>query len=104
MDTLALQCEVLHQLILLSLSLGCAEGRMLDCGYLGAHIREDEEVRIRDFGRQDIVSLVGEVNSMVLLIDHEIKFVGNLRHLALIVLDIEVLCLLHQLLHARLAE
>ena len=50
------------------------------------------------------MSLVRQVNSMVLLIDHEIKFIGNLRHLALIVLDIEVLCLLHQLLHARLAE
>ena len=50
------------------------------------------------------MSLVRQVNSMVLLIDHEIELVGNLRHLALIVLDIEVLGLLHQLLHTRLAE
>ena len=41
---------------------------------------------------------------MHLLIDHEEQRVSNLRHLAFIVLNIEILRLLHQLLHARLAE
>jgi len=41
---------------------------------------------------------------MLLLVDHEIKFIGDERHFALIVLDIIVLHLLEELLHARLAE
>ena len=41
---------------------------------------------------------------MLLFVDHEIEFVRDERHLTLVVLDIVVLHLLEQLLHARLAE
>lgn len=41
---------------------------------------------------------------MLLLADHEIQFVGDDVHLALIVLHIVVLGLLHQLLHTLFAE
>ena len=41
---------------------------------------------------------------MLLLIDYEVKFISNERHLALIVLNIAVFSLLKELLHTRLAE
>ena len=41
---------------------------------------------------------------MLLLVDDEIELVGDERHLALVILDIVVLDLLEELLHARLAE
>ena len=41
---------------------------------------------------------------MLLLIDYEIQFIRNERHLALIVLHIIVLHFLEKLLHSRLAE
>ena len=50
------------------------------------------------------MTFISHIHRMHLLIDHEEQRVSNLRHLAFIVLNIEILRLLHQLLHARLAE
>ena len=50
------------------------------------------------------MTLVGQFDGMLLLIDHEVQRISNFRHLALIVLDIEVFGFLHQLLHARLTQ
>ena len=41
---------------------------------------------------------------MLLLVDHEIEVIRNLWHVALIVLNIEILGFLHELLHTRLAQ
>ena len=48
--------------------------------------------------------LVSHIDSVLLLVDDEEERVSNLRHLPFIVLNIEILRLLHQLLHSRFAE
>ena len=50
------------------------------------------------------MTLVSHIDSMLLLIDDEEKRIRNLRHLPFIVLNIEILRLLHQLFHSRFTE
>ena len=104
-DTLALQGVVLHKGILLLLLLLGGEFRvLLDLGNLASNVRKHEEIRVGDSIGEQVVPLVGHVHGMLLLADHEIQFVGDDVHLALIVLHIVVLGLLHQLLHTLFAE
>ncbi len=104
-DALALQRVILHQsVLLLLLLLGGELGVLLDLGDLASHVRKHEEIRIGDGVRKKVVTLVGHINRMLLLADHEIQLVRDDVHLALVVLHIVVLGLLHQLLHTLLAE
>ena len=77
---------------------------MLYLGGLGSHVRQDEEILVADGLGQHVVTLVGHVHGMKLLVDHEEQRVGDHGHLPLVVLHVEVLGLLHQLLHSRLGE
>ena len=103
--TLALQRIILHQgILLLLLLLGGEFSVLLDLGDLASNVRKHEEIRIGNGVGQQVVTLVGHIDRVLLLADHEIQLVGDDVHLTLVVLHIIVLSLLHQLLHTLLAE
>ena len=105
MDPLTLEGIFLHQFVLgLLLLLRSQALILLDVGDLTAHVGKDEEIRIRDRIRQGVVTLIGHIYRVLLLADNEIKLVGHDVHLALIVLEVEVLRFLHEGLHTLLTK
>ena len=89
-DTLALGGEFGHQLVLLLLLLEGRQLGVLDFSGLRAHVGEHEEIVIADSVGEHVMSLVGHVDRMQMLVDHEEQGVGHHRHLPLVVLHVEV--------------
>ena len=105
MYTLRLEGEVSMDLILLHLLLLCRERIiLLHLCNRSTHVRKDEEVRILKVACDKVTTLVGHIHRVLLLAYNEIELVSDERHLALVVLDVIVLNLLEELLHARLTE
>ena len=67
------------------------------------YLRDNMSTSMKDLvQKKHHFAIVDEVDSV--LIDDEEKFIGNERHLTLVVLNIIILHLLQELLHTRLAE
>ncbi len=101
---LALDCEFLHQGILLLLLLGGSHFGLLDLGHPAADVGKDEEIVVVHAGGEQVMTLVGHVHGMLLLVYDEIQRVGDRRHFPLVVLKVIVLGFLHYHLYAGLAE
>ena len=67
-------------------------------------IGEDEEGRVIRTARQEVDTLVGELDAIVLLVDDEVEFVGDEVHLAHVVGHVLFLDLEHTGLDTRFAE
>ena len=104
MHTLALDGVVREQRVLLCLTFSVAAGQVADLGKLGSDVGQDEELRILHVARQQVEAFVGKLDTVVLLVDHEIELVGHDVHVAHVVLHVELLGLEHARLDARLAE
>ena len=103
--TLRLECKVCIDLILLNLLFLCRESTiLLNLSNSCTYVRKDEEIRILKVTCDKVATLVCHIHRVLLLVDHEVKLVCDERHLTLIVLDVVVLHLLEELLHARLTE
>ncbi len=104
MDTLTLDGEILHKLVLLGELLLVGHVGFLDGGHFGAHFGEDEELRVVGSGGEGVDTLVGEFYGVVFLVDDEEEGVGCYMHVLVVLLHIEVLCLLHLCFYAWLAK
>ena len=104
MYPLALKRKVGHKFVLFLAFLGRVGDILLDFGNGCAHIRQHEEIVVIDSRSQHVASLIGHIHGALFLVDDEIQRVGDVRHLALVVLNVVVLHLLEQLLHTRFTE
>ena len=72
--------------------------------HLGAHIGQHEEVGVIGRTGQGIDTFVGQLDGLVLLVDDEVEFVGRDMHVLLVLLEVELLGLLHTHLDTRFGE
>ncbi len=77
---------------------------LLDLRHRSPDVGQHEKAVFTDVAGKELVALIGEFHRIELLVDHEEKLVGDLRHAPVVVLHVDVLHLLHQGLVARLAE
>ena len=104
MHTLGLDRIVLKQrILLLSLFLG-GEVLVLHGTELRRDIGEDKEIRVGSSAREHLDTLVGKLDGMVFLVDHEEQRLHRLGHLAVVVGHIFGFHLEHQLFDTILAE
>ena len=103
-QTFRLLGEVTHQLGLAQHLLVVAEVGVFQVSDFGTHVGDDEERRVVVGLRQLLAALVGEDDGIQFLVDDEVELVVDDVHVLVTVLHIEALGLLHQALHAFLAE
>ena len=82
----------------------CETGLMLEFRHLGTYVRQDEEMRIVGRTGEGIDTFIGQFDGLVLLVDDEIEFIRRDMHVLLILLEVELLGLLHAHFDTRFRE
>ena len=96
MHTFGFNTIVGEDIVLTLLTFICREGGLvLQFRHFGAYVRQDEEIRVFRRTGEGINTFIGEFDRLVLLIDHEIEFVGRDMHVFLVLLEVELFGLLH---------
>ena len=104
MDTVGLNRVIAHDFGLLGRLFLRRHRRLLHFGNLRTHIGQHVVFGVVGIGRQIIHPFIGKVDAVELLVNHEIKLAVNQGHVLALFLQIVVLGLLHQGLHARFAQ
>ena len=99
-----LHAVVSQNLIFLLAFLFVAQSCLLHFSHFATHIWEYEELGIFHVACERINTLVGEFDSLMFLINHEIELVGSDMHMLLVFLHIELFGLLQAYFHTRLAQ
>ena len=95
---------VLQQLVFLLLLLLMGKVLVLDFAQLRGDVGQDEEIGVAGGACQHLDTLVGQLDGVVLLVDHEVEGLNGLGHFAVVVLHVLGLDLEQQVLDAVLAE
>ncbi len=104
MYALRLDGVVLQQRVFLLLLLFGSQVFVLHLAELGGDVGQDEEVGVGGGACQDVDTLVGQLDAVVFLVDHEVQGLYGLRHLAVVVGHVLGLHLQHQVLDTVLAQ
>ena len=104
MHTLRLHTIVCQNFIFLLAFFLITQACSLQFCYLATHIWKHKELRIFHIARQGIYTFVRKFNSLMLLINHKVEFIGCYMHMLLILLHIELFCLLQAHFHTWLAQ
>ena len=104
MYTLALHGVVGEDLVLTGLLLLFGALHVLQLRQLGGDVGQDKEGGIIGLTRQQVDTLIGQLNAVVLLVDHEIEHIGSLVHVLVVLRHVVFLGLQHLCLDTLLAE
>ena len=82
MYTFALDRIVCQDFVFLSLLFFFCSLEVFQLGKFGSDIRQYEECRVVGTAGQQVDTLIGQFDTVILFVDHEVQFVGSFMHVA----------------------
>ncbi len=104
MNPLCLYGIVRYELFLLGEFLLVGDVLLLYLSHLYSDVRKHEELRVADQGGDVLVTLVGQFDALVVLVDDEIQRIGDNMHFLVLVLHVEIVGRLKELFHSLLGK